>query len=70
MIYAVRLTDQTRQAIYDQARYIAVDRHAPDGAARWLNRVMAAIDSWRNPRAGVRWPLRMTHARKKSGRSP
>ena len=45
MTYAVRLTDQTRAAIRAQARYIAVDGHAPLNAARWLDRVMDAIES-------------------------
>jgi len=45
MKYKVRLTDQTRQCIEDLATWVAVTCHAPLNAARWLTRVMHAIDS-------------------------
>lgn len=45
MIYDVRLTAQTREAIYAQARYIAEDCGAPRNAAKWLDRIMEAIES-------------------------
>lgn len=45
MTYTVRFTEQTRDAIIAQARYIAVDCQAPLNATVWLDHVMDAIDS-------------------------
>lgn len=52
MKYIVRMTDQTRQAIKDQAIYIAEDCQAPENAVRWLKRVNEGIDSL------AEWPRR------------
>lgn len=42
--YTVELTDEAWAAIETQVRYIAVDRQAPENAARWSNRLLKAID--------------------------
>ncbi len=54
--YAVELTATSRSAIADQARYIAVEEHAPLEAQRWLERIWDALDSLE------RWPFRAAHA--------
>jgi len=56
MIYSVRLTDQTRQAIEDQLVYIAVECASPINAARWFERVYDAIDTLEQ------WPRRCAKA--------
>ena len=43
--FEVRVTDSALSAISDQARYIALDRQAPDAAQRWLEQVWNAVDS-------------------------
>ncbi len=43
MKYAVRVTDAAYEAIRDQARYIAVESHAPLNATRWLERVWDVV---------------------------
>ena len=54
--YAVELTATAQSAIAAQARYIAVEEHAPLDAQRWLERVWDAVDSLE------RWPFRAAHA--------
>ena len=56
MIYSVRYTDQVRNAILEQARYIAVDCCAPLNAERWLERIWDGIDSLEQ------WPHRCSLA--------
>ena len=56
MIYSVRYTDQVRNAILEQARYIAVERWPPLNAERWLERIWDGIDSLE------RWPRRCSFA--------
>lgn len=43
-VYAVRTTAAARQAIREQARYIAVEQQSPQNAREWLERVWTAID--------------------------
>lgn len=62
MTYTVRLTDQTLQAIEEQATYIAVECAAPLNAARWLDRVNTAIDSL------ALWPRRCALAEEDQSR--
>jgi plasmid stabilization system protein ParE len=45
MSYRVLVTPTTRAQIFEQARYIAVDRQAPLNAARWLEQVFTATDT-------------------------
>jgi plasmid stabilization system protein ParE len=54
--YAVELTATARSAIAEQARYIAIEEHAPLEAQRWLERIWDAVDSLE------RWPFRAAHA--------
>jgi plasmid stabilization system protein ParE len=42
--YTVELTDEAWAAIEAQIRFIAVDRQAPENAARWSRRLLQAID--------------------------
>ena len=56
MIYSVRYTDQVRNAVLGQARYIAVDCYAPVNAERWLERVWDAVDTLEQ------WPRRCSLA--------
>ncbi len=42
--YTVNLTDEAWAAIEAQVRYIGVERQAPENAARWVNRLLNAID--------------------------
>lgn len=45
MTYRVIVTDPAFEKIREQARYIAVEQHAPEAASRWLERVLAASDT-------------------------
>ena len=45
MTYTVRITPAAEASILEQARYSAVDQHAPLNAARWLSRIFAAADT-------------------------
>ena len=63
MIYSVRYTDQVRNAVLEQARYIAVDCCAPINAERWLERVWDAVDSLEQ------WPRRCSLAQENDFRS-
>lgn len=45
MSYAVRITPLAEASIREQARYIAIDEHAPLNAARWLERIYTAADT-------------------------
>lgn len=52
--YSVRLTDSVLAAIAEQARFIAVDNHAPLNAQRWLESIWEAVDSLEKvPRRGA-----------------
>src|SRR5438874_866425 len=44
MRYAVEITDTAMELIRAQARYIAIDCHAPLNASRWLETVWDVID--------------------------
>lgn len=56
MTYCVKLTDQTRDAIFEQVKYIALDCQSPENAQNWLNGVMDAIGSLEH------WPRRCSLA--------
>lgn len=45
MTYRVIITEQALARIDEQTAYIAVDGTAPLNAARWLSRVLAAVDT-------------------------
>ena len=44
MTYGVEITDAALDAIRTQARYIAIDCHAPLNAARWLEKICDAAE--------------------------
>lgn len=50
--YAVEFTEAAFAAIAAEARYIAVEAHAPLNAQRWLERIWDAVDSLEQ------WPRR------------
>ena len=43
--YTVHFTDEAWQPIQTQVRYIAIENQAPENAARWLGRLLDAIDT-------------------------
>ena len=45
MTYRVAITASAQASIFEQARYIAVDREAPLNAQRWLESVFDAADT-------------------------
>jgi plasmid stabilization system protein ParE len=54
--YTVEMTDAALAAITAQARFIAVDSHAPIEARKWLERIWDAVDSLEH------WPRRASKA--------
>ena len=52
MSYRVLITPRAEAAILDQARHIAIDRHSPLNATRWLHNILDAADSLEQ------WPRR------------
>ena len=45
MRYTIGYSQEAAASLRAQVRYIAVDQQAPDNAAGWLGRVMAAVRS-------------------------
>ncbi len=43
-IYRVEVTATAREAILQQARYIAIDQRSPQNAAEWLDRIWTLVD--------------------------
>ena len=43
--YTVHFTEEAWEAIRAQTRYIAIEKHAPENASRWLARLLKAIDA-------------------------
>jgi len=75
MSYRVLITRPAYSQILEQARYIAVDCHAPLNAARWLQRLLEAADTLaqfprlRNP-ATFDWRLHIAvHNRRRNSNS-
>lgn len=56
MRYRVRITAAAEARIFEQARYIAVERQSPINAARWLERMLEAIETLDH------WPRRCPKA--------
>ncbi|HEY2589843.1 MAG TPA: type II toxin-antitoxin system RelE/ParE family toxin [Tepidisphaeraceae bacterium] len=43
--YTVEFANEAWRAVEAQVRYIAVEKQAPENASRWLNRLLAAIET-------------------------
>ena len=45
MIYDVILSSETKQALDDHIRYIAIEKLEPLSAERWLKKAIEAVDT-------------------------
>jgi plasmid stabilization system protein ParE len=43
--YTVEFAEEAWRAVEAQVRYIAIEKQAPENASRWLNRLLAAIET-------------------------